>query len=455
LHLEPLEDRCVPAGTYQQVNLFSDIPGLAQNLDPNLVNGWGISVAPGAVWVSSNGADSSVVYAGGASGNPWVNTGLVVSIPGGAPTGQAFNPASDFVVSDGAGDSGKAFFIFASENGFITGWNPFVPPPPPSTQAQVGAFVDNAVFKGIALGSNSAGNFLFATDFRHGQVDVFDTNFNLVPPQAPGGFHDSFIPAGYAPFGIQNINGKLYVTYAQQDEFKHDDVKGMGHGFIDVYDTSGNLLQRLVFRDHLNSPWGLALAPSNFGLFSNDLLVSNFGDGRISAYDPTHGTFVGYLRDPTGHILTIQGLWGIAFGNGTSAGETNQLLFSAGPNDEADGLFGFIQALPGPNGRAPGHGSRSAATASATPVHTLLPDVIRDGRPGLPAAATFSGAVAAKPVGDTTGGHSIATTTPAPTNGPGLVTVVHVGHNTPSPAQAIDAVFAAFHAGGGMFGEQP
>jgi uncharacterized protein (TIGR03118 family) len=181
--------------------------------------------------------------------------------------------------------------------------------------------------------------FIFATNFRFGTVEMFDSNFKLVRS-----FTDHRLPQSYAPFGIQNIGGNLYVTFAKQDSAKHDDVAGPGHGFVDVFDTDGHLMSRLISRGSLNSPWGLALAPSDFGQFSNDLLVGNFGDGHINAFDPDTGAFLGQLRDQDGNPIAINGLWGIAFGNGALAGGTNELFFASGLNDEADGLFGKIES---------------------------------------------------------------------------------------------------------------
>jgi|SRR5579871_122916 len=369
LQLEELEGRIVPATTFIQTNLVSDQPGVAAIQDPNLVNAWGIAIGPVAAWVSANGNDVSTVYAGQTSN--FHNTGLVVSIPGGAPTGQVFNPTKDFVVSDGNGHSGPAAFIFASENGTISGWNPRVPPPPPSTQAQLGTSVDTAVFKGIALANNGSGNFLYATDFHNNQIDVFDSHFQKTT--LDGNFRDPSLPKGYAPFNIAAINGKLFVTYALQDATAHDDVAGVSHGFIDVFDTNGHLMQRFAQHGPLDSPWGLALAPSNFGDFSNDLLVGNFGNGHILAYNPDSGEFLGFLHSNAGPPLTIDGLWGLAFGNGTTVGQTNQLFFSAGPNDEAHGLFGVLDAVSGSSGDV-ARSTTAGITAKApagTPTHGL------------------------------------------------------------------------------------
>jgi uncharacterized protein (TIGR03118 family) len=277
---------------------------------------------------------------------------LVVTIPppGGspagtvaAPTGIVFNGTTGFVVSNGA-KSGPAIFIFDTEDGTISGWNPTAN----ATNAilEVDNSAAGAVYKGLAIGSNANGTFLFATNFNAGRIDVFDKNFKPVTLQA-GAFTDNMIPTGFAPFGIQDIGGKIYVTYAMQNAAKHDDVAGPGNGFVDVYDTSGNLLTRLVAHGALNSPWGLALAPANFGTLSNDLLVGNFGDGHVNAFDVNTGAQVGTVADANGNPLTISGLWSLTFGNGGKSGSTNTLNFAAGigsPTVEANGMLGALQA---------------------------------------------------------------------------------------------------------------
>jgi uncharacterized protein (TIGR03118 family) len=255
-----------------------------------------------------------------------------------------FNGTSDFVIRAPNGDSAPAFFIFVSEDGAITAWNPNVPKPAPSTQAQLAVDVPDAVFKGVTIASDGANNFLFATDFHNGQVDVFDKNFAPVA-EAKGAFADSRIPAGFAPFNIQNIGGRLFVTFAQQDAARHDNLDGPGKGFVDVFDVHGNLEQRLASRGPLNSPWGLALAPAGFGKFGGDLLVGNFGDGHINAFDPTTGQFVGALRAANGQPVAIPGLWGLAFGNGVTVGDKGTLFFSSGPDDETHGLFGSLKPV--------------------------------------------------------------------------------------------------------------
>ena len=331
-----------PGNSYHQTNLVSDLPGLAQLTDPDLVNPWGLAAGPTTpVWVADNGTDKATIYPGFVNGSPIQKAPLVVSIPGGAPTGQVFNGTPGFEVHAGNA-SGPALFLFDSEAGLVTGWNPGVPPPPPSTQAQVGARVRHAIYKGLALATTSAGSFLYAADFHHGRIDVFDQGFGRV--HLSGRFRDHKLPRGYAPFNIQELDGRLYVAYAKQDADREDEVAGPGRGFVDVYSTSGHLLRRLVRRGQLNAPWGLAQAPaSGFGRFSGDLLVGNFGDGRINAYDPRTGAFRGRLRHEDGSPIQIEGLWALRFGNGVT-GDPTTLLFTAGIDDEAHGLFGAIQA---------------------------------------------------------------------------------------------------------------
>lgn len=346
---ESLEDRAVPANGYLATALVSDEAGVALVQDANLVNAWGIALGAtgGNFWVSNAETGTTSLFHGDVNGSPFEATAALpfVNLPGGAPTGQVFNPvATDFIVNDGLGHTGSAAFIFASESGQIFGWSPGVPPPPPSTTAQV-AFTasDGAIYKGITIANNGTGNFLYATDFHNDKIDVFTNAF--VKTTVAGNFSDPRIPAGFAPFNITNINGKLYVTFAQQDEAREDDVTGPHLGFVDVFDTNGNLLKRLVSRGPLNAPWGMALAPSNFGRFSNSLLIGNFGDGHINAFNPNNGAFKGTLGDGNGHAIEIEGLWGLVFGNGVTAGDKNALYFSAGPDDEEHGLFGSIKMV--------------------------------------------------------------------------------------------------------------
>ena len=328
---------------FAQVNLVSDVPGLARQTDPNLINGWGMSQGPATpVWVSDNGADVSTLYTDGSKGQPPI-VPLVVSIPGGAPTGQAFNPTTSFVLSDGM----PAAFIFAGEHGDLSAWNGQLTPR--TSAVHVGS-VPGGVLKGLALVQpRRGGPEILVTDFKHGRVAAFDAAFQ--PMKLPHwAFRDRRIPHGYHPFGIAVVGNRVVVTYALRDPKTNDDVKGAGHGFVDVYSTSGRLLQRLVRRGALNSPWGLAIAPAHFGAFSGDLLVGNFGDGRIHAYDPRTGRLRGVLRNEHGRAIVIDGLWGLLPGNGTSAG-TDDVWFSAGPQDESHGLVGVLHALPDPDDR--------------------------------------------------------------------------------------------------------
>ncbi len=330
-----------PGNAYRQTNLVSDLPGLAQLTDPDLVNPWGLAAGPTTpAWVADNGTDKATIYRGFVGGSPITKAPLVVSIPGGAPTGLVFNPTTGFVVRSGDA-SGPALFLFDSEAGLVTGWNPGVPPPPPSTQAQVGASMPDAIYKGLAIASTSAGTFLYGANFHQARIDVFDSNFNLV--HLSGSFSDPEIPAGFAPFNVQELGGRLYVAYAKQDAAREDEVAGPALGFVDVYSTSGRLLRHLIEHGQLNAPWGLVLAPAGFGRFSGALLVGNFGNGRINAYSPATGEFLGRLRHSDGSPIQIDGLWALRFGNGVTGNPTT-LLFTAGIDDEAHGLFGAIEA---------------------------------------------------------------------------------------------------------------
>ena len=321
-----------PGNAYTVHNLVSDVPGAADHVDPNLVNGWGLAALPSSPWwVADNETDVSTLYRADGSA-----ASLVVQVAGG-PTGEVANASSNFELSPGR----PAFFLWATEEGKILGWNPAV------SGTTAGVVADRsgagANYKGLAI----AGNRLYAADFHNARVDVFDEHFGLVT--TAGAFVDPRIPAGFAPFGIQTIAGKVFVAYAKQDEAAEDEVAGQGLGFVDAYDTAGGFLGRVATRGQLNAPWGLALAPGNFGRFSDDLLVGNFGDGEINAYEPQpDGSYerVGALRDTEGKPILIDGLWAIEFGHGpdtnTNNGPTNHLFFTAGPDDEEHGLFGKI-----------------------------------------------------------------------------------------------------------------
>ena len=356
---------------YTVTKLVGDVAGAAAQVDPNLVNAWGLVAGPSTPWwVNNNHTNTSTLYDGTGAILP-----LVVTVPGG-PTGIVFNGGSGFVVSDGT-NSGPATFIFATEGGVISGWNRAVPPPA-ATQALTG--VDRsgvgAVYKGLTIASTAAGDELYAADFHNARVDVFDSSFNLV--STPGAFVDDKIPRHYAPYGIQNINGAIFVTYARQDRARMDDVPGTGLGFVDVFDTSGNLMARVASKGALNAPWGLALAPSDFGPFSGDLLVGNFGNGMIHAFEQqSNGGWKvrGALRGSKRKAIRIDGLWALQFGNGGPAGPTNTLYFTAGPNKESHGLLGSIQsaAAGATTTTTPAAGTTTSTTmTSGTQTHTVM-----------------------------------------------------------------------------------
>jgi uncharacterized protein (TIGR03118 family) len=290
------------------------------------------------LWIADNNANVSTVYTGGIHGSIPQIVPLAVSIPGGAPTGIVFNSTPGFKITMG-GTTGPAAFIFDSENGVISAWmrtNPL------QNQAVAPVTTPDAVYKGLATGTSSHGTRIYASNFHAGTIDVFDDSFK--PVKTPGAFTDPSLPAGFAPFGIQELNGKLYVTYAKQKlPDKHDDQAGPGNGFVDVYDNDGNLLKRLISNGALNSPWGLAIAPRDFGPFGGDLLVGNFGDGTINAYDRQTGGLQGSLLNRDGNAIKINGLWGLRFGNGVF-GTRDDLLFTAGIAEESHGLFGEIKA---------------------------------------------------------------------------------------------------------------
>lgn len=304
----------------------SDQTGRAPVIDSNLVNAWGLSQAPGGpLWVSNNGTDTSTLY----DANSFAKIPLTVSVPG-APTGTTFVGIDGaFNISSG-GVSGRTVFAFATEDGRIEGWNPTVS----ATQALVAVneSASGSIFKGLTLGTSDAGPRLFAADFAHGVVSMYDTSFNKV-----GSFTDPHLPADYTPFNVQNLDGQIYVTFAKREPGAADETAGRGLGFVDVFDTSGHLVKRLIQEGKLNAPWGLAIAPKTFGKFAGALLVGNFGDGDINAYDVKTGKFLGAVRDEH-HQISIDGLWALHTGpNGT-------ITFSAGPDDESHGLIGSIAA---------------------------------------------------------------------------------------------------------------
>jgi len=324
---------------YQQANLVADVSGAAATPDSNLVNPWGLargSTTPW--WVANNGTGTSTLYTGAGVIVPKVVT-VPAAKPGdmGVPSGMVFNKTADFVLTMG----GPALFIFVTEDGTISGWNSGLVP---ADVAVVMKKPDGAVYKGAAIASFQGKNYLYVTNFARKRIDVFDTSFSRVR-MSEEAFDDDRIPRGFSPFNVWNIGDNLYVTYAKVDPATHDDVKGAGLGFVDVFSPGGRLLRRLEHGDWLNAPWGLALAPSDFGAFSHHLLVGQFGSGEIAAYNLATGRFVGKVKDTSDNVLSIDGLWALSFGNGGSAGPLNTLFFTAGPDDESHGLFGTLTAV--------------------------------------------------------------------------------------------------------------
>jgi uncharacterized protein (TIGR03118 family) len=358
-----------PAQHYVQKNLISDIPGMADNLDPNLKNPWGLTRSPGGSpwWIGNNNSGTSTLEnAAGGPVNIFVeangSTGnfVVVPPPGFAspgtqstPTGVVFNGSpTDFILSINGKSTGKpAVFIFATEDGTISGWNPTVAllpggnPPSPNAVLQVDnsdhGSIHGAVYKGLTSGEIHGHKVLYASNFRAGRVEVYDTNFHRMHLDEDA-FEDERVPHGFAPFNVQNIGGSIFVTFAKQDALRHDDVAGDGLGFVDIFSTSGKLQGRLEHGDWFNSPWGVVWTPRDFGEFSNVILVGNFGSGKIAAFNGFSKEFIGFVRNPDNSVLSINGLWSLTFGNNGAAGSSTTLFFTAGINDEQDGLFGTL-----------------------------------------------------------------------------------------------------------------
>jgi uncharacterized protein (TIGR03118 family) len=328
------------ANLYLQHNLVSNIAGAADVTDPNLVDPWGLSFsASSPFWVSNHLSGTATIYNGSGA-----ITALVVTIPAGGgaktlgrPTGQVQNSTTSFVLANGK----PASFIFATDDGTISAWNT-------GSVAQV--MVDNsnvsAVYKGLAINTSASGPMLYAANFRSGRIDVFNGTFS--PTTVAGGFTDPNLPSGFAPFNIWPLNGKLYVTYAKQDSAQFLDVAGPGNGFVDVFDFNGNLLNRLVSNSALNSPWGVAIAPAGWGAFGGNLLVGNFGDGTVNAFDVNTGNKLGTLQDANGNTISIAGLWALAFGNGGRGGDPSTLYFTAGVPDGTTTARGFLGSIAPP-----------------------------------------------------------------------------------------------------------
>jgi uncharacterized protein (TIGR03118 family) len=319
-----------------ETDLTADGSGAA-NQDANLVNAWGLAFNPmGFIWISDNHSGKATVY--DATGK---SVGLVVTVPvptagtpPSAPTGQIFNG----VTADFKGD----LFIFSTEDGTISGWQTSAGT---NGTLRVDHSAAGTVYKGLAILAYNGTSRIYATDFHGGKVEVFDNNYADVTLGA-GAFTDPGVPAGFAPFGIQAVGAQLVVTYAKQDAAMHDDVGGAGNGYVSLFGFDGTLVKHLVSQGALNSPWGVAMAPTSFGAASGMLLVGNFGDGKINAFDPTSGQLVATFTDATGAAIKIDGLWALEFGTGATGEAANQLFFTAGPGGEAHGLFGRLDLVP-------------------------------------------------------------------------------------------------------------
>jgi uncharacterized protein (TIGR03118 family) len=379
-----------PAQHYTQKNLISDIPGMATKTDPNLKNPWGLTRSPAGSpwWVANNNSGTSTLNDG--NGNPInifveangsTSNFVVVPPPDFAapgtpstPTGIVYNGSpTDFLLNKGKPAGRPAVFIFATEDGTISGWNPAVNlhpggnPPSPNAVLEVdnsdNGSPNGAVYKGMTSGEINGKRFLYVANFRNATVEVYDTNFQRVHlgenasdedrgshgsasgRSDEGAFEDENIPSGFAPFNIQNIGGSLFVTYAKQDAARHDPVGGDGLGFVDIFSTTGKFQGRLEHGDWMNAPWGVVWTPRDFGEFSNTILVGNFRSGWIAAFNGFTKKFIGFVRKPDNSLVFIDGIWSLTFGNNGTAGPSTTMFFSAGINNEVDGLFGTLTPI--------------------------------------------------------------------------------------------------------------
>jgi uncharacterized protein (TIGR03118 family) len=325
---------------FSATNLVSDDATVhgAQITDPGLVNAWGMSFSPTSpIWVSANGTGVANLYAVNPATQATTKQGLTVSIPGdGSVTGQVFN-------SNSGAAFGGDLFMFVSEDGTISGWRQSLGT---TAETLVPGSAAN-VYKGAAFGTIGTNSYLYGANFRAGTIDV--EKGSAAAPALSGTFADPNLPAGFAPFNIQNLGGTLYVTYAQQDSAKHDEVAGAGLELVDSYDLQGHLIGRVATAGTLNAPWGMAIAPASFGALAGALLVGNFGDGFINAYNPTTHAFLGQVQAAGGGPLDIDGLWAISPGNGGSGGSSSLLYFTAGPDGESHGIFGVLTPTPEPS----------------------------------------------------------------------------------------------------------
>jgi uncharacterized protein (TIGR03118 family) len=309
---------------------------MAAMTDPNLLNAWGLDRGPGLPWwVNSNGNGTSRVYDG--LGNAQISISVQSPVRGtpSTPSGLAYNGTTNFEVNSG----NPATFLFATEDGTIAAWNAAAL----ANHAVIKINNNNgAVYKGLTLGAIQSTPVLYVANFHAGTVEAYGPSFKPITLPT-GAFTDPMIPAGFAPFNVQMINSQIYVAFAKQDAAAHDDVPGPGNGFVSVFTPAGKLIHRLQYAGWMNAPWGMALAPAGFGNLSGMVLVGQFGSGAILAFDANTGALSGVVRDSTGKAVLIPGLWGLNFADGGPAGPSNALYFTAGINNEADGLFGSIQ----------------------------------------------------------------------------------------------------------------
>jgi len=330
----------IASAQFSATNLVTNDPmaHAAQITDPGLINAWGMAYSPTSpFWVSANGNGTAELFAVNPVTQATTKQGLTVTIPGdGTVTGEVFN-------SNAAAAFGGDLFMFVSEDGTISGWRGALGTTAETLQTGSAA----NVYKGVAFGTTGGNGYLYAANFRTGAIDV--EKGSAAAPALTGNFTDPLLPSGFAPFNIQNLGGTLYVTYAQQDGAKHDEVPGLGLGLVDSYDLQGHLLGRVATGGTLNAPWGLAIAPSSFGAMAGALLVGNFGDGFINAYNLTTHAFLGQVQAMGGGALQIDGLWALAPGNGGNGGSNALLYFTAGPDDESNGLFGVLTPAPEPS----------------------------------------------------------------------------------------------------------
>ena len=331
-----------PTGTsgFQQTNLVADVAGTASHTDPGMLNPWGIAFEPGQpFWIAENSLGRARVF--DPSGAPGVPVGIAIPTasqtnPASNPTGIVFNPiAEDFKIA-----GTPAQFLFATEDGTVSTWAGVNGALPSVATLALDNSSAGAVYKGLAiLNPACCREFLALADFHAGFIATYTVSFDLLA--APGTFADPNLPAGYAPFNIQQIGAQVFITYALQDAGKHDPVVGAGNGIVSVFDQEGNFQRRFASNGPLNAPWGIAKASGNFGPFSNAILIGNFGDGTINAFDPTTGSFLGQLKDTNGKVISNPGLWALAFRN-DGVGDPNTLYFTAGSSSETHGLFGAI-----------------------------------------------------------------------------------------------------------------